>query len=338
MTKPARPIDIPGFDEIKQASLRLAPILKRVPLLESESLNRAVGGRLLIKAETLQPTGSFKVRGAWNRIQLRSHDEMTRGVLALSSGNHGRAVAWAAKSAGIGRAVILMPQQSPANKIARTRELGADVVIYDRQTVDRASLIESWRSREKLVLIPAFDDRHVIAGAGTVALETLEAAREIGADLNGLYAACSGGGLVAGSAITVRALSPETAIWGVEPAGYDDTAQSLAKGERVTIVPPHDTLCDALVSIEPGELTFQVNSSHLAGILVGDNDTARLGMKIAFEEFGLVAEPSGAIALGAVLSERAHTEGRTIAVVVSGRNVDIDLYTKELGEFAKGGA
>jgi threonine dehydratase len=321
---------VPNFQDIEEAARRLAPILRKTSLFESQKLNRHIGGRLLVKAETLQPTGSFKIRGAWNRIAQLSSEELSRGVLALSSGNHGLAVAWAARAAGASRAVVLMPADAPVNKIEQTRAFGAQVVAYDRRDTDRSALVAKWRESEALVYIPAFDDPHVIAGAATAASEVAREAAAAGIAIDIFAAACSGGGLVAGSALALGALSPATAVWGVEPESYDDTARSLAAGDRASVPASGETICDALLSLIPGELTFDIKRKLLSGIIRASDDDARRGMKAAFEEFGLVAEPSGALALGAILAGRINTQGLNVAVVLSGRNVDADLYAREL--------
>lgn len=323
---------LPDISDIEHAAQRLAAILRPMPLFESERLNQLCGGRLLVKAETFQPTGSFKVRGAWNRMSLLTSEEKKGGVLALSSGNHGRAVAWAAREAGVERVVILMPADSPLNKIERTRALGAHVVFYDRRTADRAALIQSWEE-EGLFLIPAFDDVRIMAGAGTVAREAALEAAKNGFAIDDFYVACSGGGLAAGSALAMNALSPSTRVWGVEPAGFDDTALSLEREARVSISPTSSTLCDALLSLTPGEMTFEVNKRLLAGVFAASDEVALGGMKAAFEEFGIVAEPSGALAFGALLADRSRTEGRNVVAVISGRNVDLGTYAARLAGF-----
>jgi threonine dehydratase len=323
-------MSIPTIQSIEDAAARLAPVLRKTPLLESERLNRVVRGRLLVKAETLHPTGSFKIRGAWNRIARLSADELSRGVLALSSGNHGLAVAWAAREAGARRTIVLMPADAPINKIEKARGFGAQVVAYDRGNTDRAALIADWREREGLVFVPAFDDPHIIAGAATSAYEVAVEAAAAGFTIDAFAAACSGGGLIAGSALALAALTPATEIWGVEPETYDDTARSLAAGTRMSVPALESTICDALLSLTPGELTFDINRSRLTGVVAASDDDARSGMRAAFEEFGLVAEPSGALALGAILARRLETKGRTIAVILSGRNVDADVFAREL--------
>lgn len=315
---------------IEQAAERLKPHLMQTPLLSSDRLDRLLGGRLLIKAETLQPTGSFKVRGALNRIMLLGGDVASKGLLALSSGNHGLAVSWAGRLMGAKRVVILMPDDAPRAKQDGARRIGAEVVHYDRRKVDRAALIAEWRVREGLSFVPAFDDPAVIAGAGTIAREALAQAQVLGHAVDHFVVACSGGGLAAGSVLASRAMSPTTSVWAVEPEAYDDTARSLEQGRRITISPSAPTICDALLSIEPGELTFDMNREGLAGALRGSDDCARLGMAAAFSDFGLVAEPSGALALGAALSGLIDVKRRTTVVVLSGRNVDREIFVAAL--------
>lgn len=317
-------VQIPAFGEIEEAAKRLRDVLPRTRLFESETLNQRAGGRLLIKAETLLPTGSFKVRGAWNTVSQLSSEASRHGIVALSSGNHGQAVAWAARKASIARTVVFMPSTTPAAKLDRTRAWGAEIRLFDRDSADRQSLIEGAVENEGLHYIPAFDHRHVIAGAGTVALEVAE--ELAGTAIDTFVAACSGGGLMAGCALAMEALSPATEVWGVEPEGYDDTAQSLQQGHIVTLPFTNRSICDAILSPSPGPLTFQVNKRLLSGVMTGTDVQAMQGMKKAFEEFGLVVEPGGALALGVLLANRERTTGRTTVVVLSGRNVDPDLY------------
>lgn len=302
-------------------------------LFQSPKLDRIVGGKLLVKAETLQPTGSFKIRGAWNKVGKLTKEALSRGVLALSSGNHGLAVAWAARRAGAKRVVILMPQDAPRAKIEGARALSAEIIHYDRLTADRASLVAQWQG---LAYVPAFDDRDVIAGAATVALHGARSAAAMGHPVDDFIVACSGGGLAAGSVLALREISPATSVWAVEPESFDDTARSIAQGKRVAVSLAGKTVCDALLSPEPGELTFEINRYGLAGVILSNDDHARLGMAAAFSAFGLVVEPSGALALGAALAGSLDLRGRTGLVVLSGRNVDRDIYATELARFGGG--
>ncbi|MDQ7249758.1 threonine ammonia-lyase [Dongia sedimenti] len=326
----------PDFADVEQAEARLAQVVRRLPLFESASLNRQVGGRVMIKAESLQPTGSFKIRGAWNKLCRLSSEDGRRGVLALSSGNHGIAVAWASGRIGSHKTIVLMPAGSARNKVARIEALGGEVVLFDRATTDRPALIREWCAREDLAYIPAFDDPHVIAGAGTIGLEVARCAADQGFQIDGFYAACSGGGLIAGNAIALGVVSPQTRVWGVEPESFDDTARSLESGKAEFVSFAAPTICDALLSPTPGRLTLEINRKRLAGVLRGSDEDARRGMQVAYEEFGLIVEPSGALALGAVLADRSRTEGQFVVVVLSGRNVDLDVYQAELAKSVDG--
>lgn len=323
----------PTFAEIEDASAALDGILANVALFHSPSLDDLSGCRLLVQAETLQPTGSFKIRGAWNKIRKLSGEALRRGVFALSSGNHGLAVAFAARRAGAGRVVILMPLDAPRAKVEGARKLGAEVVHYDRRTVDRTALVSSWRDDTGLTYVPAFDDRDVIAGAATAALHGVRSAQSSGFPIDDFVVACSGGGLAAGSVLALQEISRNTRVWAVEPEAHDDTARSMEQGRRITHRSAEPTICDALLSPEPGELTFEINRAGLAGVIRGSDDQARLGMSAALSEFGLVAEPSGALALGSVLAGSPDLRGRTVMVVLSGRNVDREVYASELSRF-----
>ncbi len=319
----------PGFDEIEAAAARIAGVLVRTPLLESERLNRQLGGRLLVKAEGLQRTGSFKARGAWNRLSLLTPEERARGVLAYSSGNHGQAVAWAAHRQGLA-AVVVMPADAPPVKIARTRGWGAEVVLYDRWAEDREAIGTRLASERGLVLVPPFEDRRIIAGQGTLGLEAAEQARALGAEPDALLVCCSGGGLTAGCALAWEAMLPNARVWACEPEAFDDTARSLAAGRRVSVDPAARSICDAVLTPTPGALTFAINAPRLGGAVAVSDGEALAAMRTAAEEFGLVVEPGGAVALAAVLSGRFPLEGRTVVATLSGANVDPALLAQAL--------
>lgn len=322
---PPRPV-APTMADIERAQELLKPILKRTDLLESEGLNRRVGGRLLFKPETLQPTGSFKIRGAWNHISRMTADERQGGVLALSAGNHALAVAWACKRLGVARAVILMPDNAPRTKVERTRSLGATVEFFDPDTVDYSALVSGWIAREKLHFVHPFEDQNIIAGAATAAVEMVVEAKLSGTTFDAMTVACSGGGLLAGTALTLEAMSPQTRLYGIEPEAYDDTARSFAAGERVSVPQSGKTICDTLTAPIPGKLTFSINQPRLAGVMSGSDQAATRGMRAIYEEFGLVTEPSAALALGILLDQPEFTRDRTIGVILCGRNVDPELF------------
>ncbi|PWC37247.1 threonine/serine dehydratase [Azospirillum sp. TSO22-1] len=318
------------FADVEAASKRLAGKAAVTPLLENRQLNDHVGGRVLIKPEILQVSGSFKFRGAYNRLSQLDEAQRRAGVVAWSSGNHAQGVAAAAQMLGI-PATIVMPEDAPALKIENTRGYGAEVVLYDRWRESREGIAAAIAGERGAVPVPPFDDPHIIAGQGTAGLELACQARELGATLDVVLAPCSGGGLVGGVATAVKHLSPRTEIYSAEPAGLDDLARSLRAGERVRNDPEARSFCDALMAPTPGELTFPIHRALLSGGLAVTDDEAAAAMAYAFTVLKLVVEPGGAVALAAVLSGKLPTAGRTIGVVLSGGNVDPALYAGVLG-------
>ncbi|MEC3948882.1 threonine ammonia-lyase [Sphingobium sp. HWE2-09] len=319
------------IDDIIDAARRIAPAAVRTPLLENAALNDRCGRRVLLKFEGAQHTGSFKFRGAYNRLVQLDARERAAGVVAWSSGNHAQGVAAAAKRLGIA-ATIVMPTDAPAIKIANTRALGAEIVTYDRYTQSREQIAITLSQERGATLVPSFDDPWVIAGQGTVGLEILEQAAEAGADVGQILICCGGGGLTAGIATAVKARAPDVALYAVEPAGFDDTARSLASGVREDISPDARSICDALMAPSPGAMTFPINQSLLSGGLIVTDDQVRDAMRFAFSTLKLVVEPGGAVALAAMLSGLAPPcEGASV-VILSGSNVDPALYAAIIGE------
>ncbi|MBI2718325.1 MAG: threonine/serine dehydratase [Rhizobiales bacterium] len=313
--------------DIEQAAARLEGLAVRTPVVESAKLNERVGGRVLIKAECLQRTGSFKFRGAWNAISQLDAAAAKGGVVTYSSGNHAQGVAAAAQLKGL-PAAIVMPADTPAIKIASTKAYGAEVVTYDRATESREAIAMTLAERRGAAIIPPFEHEHVIAGQGTIGLEFAAQAKQLGATLDDVLVPCSGGGLAAGIALAFAARSPATRVHTVEPAGFDDMARSLVSGKRERNAAATGSICDALLSPGPGELTFAINRGLLGeGYAVSDGEAAA-AMRYAFEVLKLVIEPGGAVALAAVLAERLPVAGRTIGIIASGGNVDAGLYAK----------
>jgi threonine dehydratase len=324
---------VPELAQIRAAAERLAGRAVRTPLLESPVLNAKLGGRLLVKAEVLQRTGSFKFRGAFNRISQIPAEARPRGVVAFSSGNHAQGVAAAAQILGL-PAVIVMPADAPKIKVANTRGYGAEVVLYDRYKEDREAVAAKILEERGATLVRPFDDPEIIAGQGTSGLELIEEAAARNLDLDAVLAPCSGGGLVSGIAIAVKALSPATTVHTAEPENFDDTARSLAAGTRQRNAGGAKSICDALMSESPGALTFAAMQGRVAsGFAVSEAEVGR-AMAAAFEYFKLVVEPGGAAALAAVLAGKLPIEGRTVAVVCSGGNVDATLFRRVLEEAA----
>ena len=317
------------YQDVVEAARRLDGYAVRTPLLENALLNERVGGRVLLKPEVLQRSGSFKFRGAFNRLSQLSPEEREGGVVAWSSGNHAQGVAAAAAILGL-RAAIVMPSDAPALKIANTRGYGADVVLYDRWTESREEIAKRIADERGSATVPPFDHPQIMAGQGTVGLEIVEQAQAMGVVPDDVLAPCSGGGLLSGIATAVRHFHPDTRVWSVEPAGFDDAARSLAKGERVSNEGGKASLCDALLAPTPGALTFPVMKEKLAGGLSVTDEEVQAAMAYAFTVLKLVVEPGGAVGLAAVLSGKLPVQGRTVAVVLSGGNVDPDTFADAL--------
>ena len=320
----------PSFEGVVDAARQIASAAVRTPLIEHPALNEAVGGRVLLKAETLQVAGAFKFRGAYNRISRLSDDEKARGVVAYSSGNHAQGVAAAARAVGT-RALIVMPSDSPAVKVAGVRAFGGEVRLYDRWTESREAIGAAIAAERGSVLVPPFDEPFVIEGQGTVGLEILEQA---GAPIDRLLCGASGGGLIAGINLVMAEQSPETEVVVVEPEAFDDTGRSLEAGRRVGHPQGAPSICDALMSPMPGELTFPINRRSAGAVTVSDAEVAE-AIRFAFGQLKLVVEPGGAVSLAALLSGKVEAKGRTTAVVLSGGNVDPGLFAEIIeGRFA----
>lgn len=312
-------------DLIFAAGAHLAGHARVTPLLSSPFLDAVAGRRVLVKAECLQHSGSFKYRGA--RAALSALPEGTEGVLACSSGNHAQGVALAARELGL-RAVILMPSDAPRIKLDNTAALGAEVVTYDRATTDRDALAAEMAHARGLVLIHPFDNRHVIAGQGTVGLEIANQTETRGADV---LVCCGGGGLTAGVALALEARAPGLRVRPVEPEGFDDVACSLRAGQ-IAANPARPGLCDAILTPAPGKLTFPILQRLCGPGLVVSDAQALAAMALAYERLKLVLEPGGAVALAAALFLPDAVEGDTVIAVATGGNVDRDIFLRALND------
>jgi threonine dehydratase len=319
----------PTFEDVRSAAALLAGHAVVTPLLESPALNARLGGRVLIKAETLQRVGAFKFRGAYNRLSRLSTDERLGGVVAFSSGNHAQGVALAARLLGM-KALIVMPSDAPAVKVTATRGYGAEVRFYDRARENREAIAGAAALERGAVLVPAFDDPFVIAGQGTAGLEIAEQATALGVTIDTLLGPVGGGGLMGGVSLAMAALSPATRLLGVEPAGFDDTRLSLEAGERTPAPPSPRSLCDALESPMPGHITFPILRQSLAGVLTVSDAEVAEAMRYAFSTLKLVVEPGGAVALAALLAGKIDVTDRTTAIILSGGNVDGELFARVL--------
>lgn len=316
--------------DIEDAARRLDGLAVRTPLLESPALNAKLGGRVLIKAETLQRVGAFKFRGAYNRLSQLTEAERERGVVAFSSGNHAQGVALAGRALDM-PVLIVMPADAPKVKMEATRNYGAQIRLYDRASESREAIAAQLAAERGAVLVPAFDDPHIIAGQGTVGLEIVQQMRELREPIAQVIGPVGGGGLMAGTSIAIRANAPLARIFGVEPEGYDDTRRSLESGKRQGAPPARRSLCDSLESPMPGEMTFPILKANLAGVLTVSDIEVTEAMRFAFAELKLVVEPGGVVALAALLSDKAAaTETGATVIILSGGNVDPELFARVL--------
>ena len=314
-----------NLDDIKAAAERLQPIIVRTPLISSAALDEMVGGRVFLKAENLQRTGSFKIRGAYNMLSQLAPDQAARGVIAFSSGNHAQAVAAAGTMLGI-ETTIVMPEDAPQIKIENTRKLGGTTVLYDRYTGDRETIAREMAAERGCEVVPSYDHEHIIIGQGTAGLEIVEQCEQAGVVPDQVFINCSGGGLTAGCAVAIRSQLPETSIHPVEPEAYDDTCRSLKSGQREQVDVSAKSICDALQVATPGKITFSINKDLLGdGVRVSD-DEVRDAIRFAFSHLKLVVEPGGAASLAAVLSGKVKTHNKVTVVMLSGGNIDAALF------------
>ncbi len=319
--------DALNIESIRAAAARLDGHSVRTPLLNAPLLDETAGRRIFVKAECLQKTGSFKYRGARSAISLLSEDERRQGVLAFSSGNHAQGISLAAREMGA-PAVIVMPEDAPSLKIDNTRAYGAEVVLYDRTSGDRNSIGAALAEERGLTLIKPFDNESVIAGQGTAGLEIAEQAKAAGIDKADVLICCGGGGLTSGIALALEAEAPGLRPRPVEPAGFDDVVRSLAVGSIQSNDRRSGSICDAIVTPSPGQLTFPIMHRLCGPGLTVTDEEALQAMRIAFTRLKVVLEPGGAVALAAALYRLDHDQD--VIVVASGGNVDRDVFARAL--------
>ncbi len=320
---------LPNYDDVAEAALRIAPHVVHTPLLRHPMLDEISGGTILIKPEPLQRTGSFKLRGATNAVLQLTELQKRAGVVAYSSGNHAQGLACAAAASGVA-ATIFMPSDAPAIKMENTRAWGATIIPFDRLTTDKEKLLTDFSAKTGATIIPPFDHPHVLAGQGSLALEMVADAKMIGLSMDSLLVCTGGGGMVAGCALAVEGASPGTRVHSVEPADWDDTARSLAAGERLAAVSGGSLLCDALLSPMPGKLTFAINQPRLgAGLSVTDAEVMA-AVAFAFLRLKVVVEPGGAVCLAALLAGKFDARGKVVGCVLSGGNVDPAVFARAL--------
>ncbi|MGB8639530.1 MAG: threonine/serine dehydratase [Pseudolabrys sp.] len=316
---------LPTASDIEAAAKRLAGVAVRTPLINAPVLDEAIGARVFLKAETLQRTGSFKFRGAYNKISSIPKDRRAAGVVAYSSGNHAQGVAAAARLLGM-RATIVMPADAPKPKRERTLALGAEVVLYDRNTEDRAAIAKKIVAERDATLVPPYDDPLIIAGQGTIGAEIVEDLARLSLKPEIVVVGASGGGLAAGISLGVKSKVPSAKFYAVEPEGFDDTLRSFASGKREANARMSGSICDALLSNTPGELTFPITRELIGqGTTVNDDEVGN-SVRYAFHELKLVVEPGGVIGLAALLAGKVAVKGKVVVAILSGANVDPKLF------------
>ncbi|HEX6000881.1 MAG TPA: threonine/serine dehydratase [Hyphomicrobiaceae bacterium] len=325
----ARPM--PTYADVVAARQRIGALACRTPLIEHPALNAIAGGRVLLKAENLQRVGAFKFRGAYNKVAQVDAAAFPGGVVACSSGNHAQGVAAAAALRGL-KSTIVMPSDAPRLKIERTKAFGGEVIAYDRVKEDRDAIAREICAERGAAFVHPFDDADVIAGQGTVGMEMMEQAAALGAVPDLVLVGASGGGLVGGVSLAVKEVRPEAQIYSVEPAGFDDLARSLARGERERNEHLSGSICDALMAATPGEITFDLARRNLAGGLAVTDEEAKAAVRFAFHELKLVVEPGGAVSLAAILARKLPLDGKTVMAVLSGGNVDPVLFAEIIQE------
>ena len=324
---------LPTFTDVQAAARRLEGIAIRTPLLENARVNAKLGGRLFIKAECLQRTGSFKIRGAYNFLASMSEADRKKGAVGWSSGNHAQGLAEAGRLLGV-KTTIVMPADAPALKVANTRASGAEVVLYDRVKDSREEIGLGIAAKTGATVVPPYDHVWILTGQGTAGLELAEQAKALGVTLDAVAAPCSGGGLSTGTALGVKGIMPNASVHAGEPAGFDDLARSLASGKKEKNARLSGSICDALLAPEPGDVTFPLAQKVLGPGLVVSDDEVLDAMEVAFREFKIVVEPGGAVALAAALTGKLPVKGRTVAVVCSGGNVDHATFLRALSRHA----
>ncbi len=321
--------NLPTIVDVEAAASRIKPHAVLTPAITNPILDERIGGRAIVKCEVLQRTGSFKFRGAYNAIASLDPATRARGVVTCSSGNHAQGVAEAARLFGV-PATIVMPSDAPAVKQQRTERSGARIVAYDRRTEDRDAIAAAIVERDGVTLIHPFNDRDVIAGQGTAGLELMRQAADSVLLPDIVVVPCGGGGLSSGVGIAVKAVAPAAEIWAVEPEDSDDYRRSLAAGRIIANETVSGSVGDSLLAKAPGAIGFALNQRQLAGVVTVDDRAMLDAVAFAYHELKLVVEPGGAAAMAAVLSGKIVTKGRTVAIILSGGNIDPTMMARAL--------
>ncbi|MEE2525065.1 threonine/serine dehydratase [Hyphobacterium sp. HN65] len=320
---------LPTIEDIRSAAGQIAGEAYRTPLLENDVLNARAGGRVLIKPECLQRTGSFKFRGAYNRLSRIPESDREKGVVAFSSGNHAQGVALAAKLLGI-PATIVMPWDAPAIKVEGVKRSGGRIVEFDRASGDREAISQELVEESGATLVPSYDNFHIMAGQGTAGLEIAEDLSAAGITPDQLVCCAGGGGLIAGTGMAIRERFPDCELWAAEPEGFDDHRKSLAAGDWVANERRSGSIQDAIITPSPGKLTFQINRHQLTGAVTASDDDTLEAMAFIWKHLKLVGEPGGSTAFAALLNGQMDLKDKTTVVLITGGNVDPAIFQRAL--------
>lgn len=320
---------IPTYDDILSAAETIKGEAVRTPLLRCDALDEATGCKVFVKPENLQRTGSFKFRGAYNAISKLSDEEKAKGVLANSSGNHAQGVGDASRMFGCA-STIIMPEDAPVMKVERTKAYGTKVIHFDRATEDREAVLRRIKKETGSIIVHPFNNAMVIAGQGTVGLEIAEDIKALGHQLDRIAVCTGGGGLTAGIALSINAHFPEAKVHSVEPIDFDDYKRSIQSGKRERNATTAGSICDAILALSPGKIGFEINKQLLHSGLVVSDEEALAAIKFAYEELKMVVEPGGAVALAGVLKHGKEWAGETVALVLSGGNIDPEVFVRAI--------
>mgnify|MGYP000280070052 CR=1 FL=1 len=320
---------IPAYVDVVSAAEKISALAVKTPFLKCEELSQKLSAEIFVKAECLQRVGAFKFRGAYNRLSRLTEEEKRRGVVAFSSGNHAQGVAASAKLLGID-AVIVMPEDSPKMKLENTRNYGAEVITYDRDKESREELAAEIARERGSIVVPSFEDFYIISGQGTVGLEAVQQAKDINIDLDVFMTPIGGGGLISGCCLAVKEISPTTEIYGVEPIEFNDVQRSIESGKIEKNSKMSGSICDAILTPNPGAMTLNIMSNNLAGVLTVSDEEVLHAMKYAWEKLKLVVEPGACVALAAVMHGKINVKNKKVCLVLSGGNVDEKSFIKAL--------
>ena len=322
-------LNAPSFKDVVSAAEKISDFAVKTPLIRCDDLSERLSANIYVKPECLQRVGAFKFRGAFNRLSRLSDEERKRGVVAFSSGNHAQGVALSAKLLGID-ATIVMPEDSPKMKLENTKNYGAKVITYDRENESREEIADQISKETGAIVVPSFEDFYIISGQGTVALEAVKQASDDGIKFDTYISPVGGGGLISGCSLAVKELSPDTEIYGVEPEEFNDVQRSLESGKIERNVKNAGSICDAILTPEPGPMTFDIMNRNLSGVLTISDHEALVAVKYAWEKMKLVAEPGASAGLAALLAGKIDVKGKTVCLILSGGNIDEETFSEAL--------